>query len=245
MVCILHLVLLASCVYAQTTDVDAIVNFHFEKVGGKDAWKELKTYYIEQAFFTNHESTSFTGSLQESTLELQKTYYRHPGQYRTEIYIKGELTGTLLADTSEAKINMEGYEQILPNEDDEFLLNNTQLYAIGPTPLLLEAAEKGAIAYEGLVEAYGKDCHKLVFAAEGFTGKLIVYLDTETYLIHAYGNTDEQQRYHKIYTNYQKVQDIVIPYKFLSYDKGQLYEEYTILKAQVNEEMDDYVFNVW
>ena len=36
-----------------------------------------------------------------------------------------------------------------------------------------------------------------------------------------------------------------IPHKFLSYNRGKLYEEYTILEVQINEKMDDYVFNVW
>ena len=124
------------------------------------------------------------------------------------------------------------------------LPGNTRYYAIGPTLLMLEAAEKDEVAYEGLVEAYGKNCHRLVFVAKGFIGKLIVYLDAETHLVHAASNINSPEKY-KIYTDYQSVGGVTIPYKFSSYEKGDLYEEYRILEVEINEEMDDYLFSSW
>ena len=113
MVCILHFMLFVSFVQAQTTEVDSIVNLHFEKVGGIEIWKEFKTYCIAQSFFTNHESTSSNNSFLQSQLALwlQKTYYQHPDQYRVEHYKNGELVATLITDSNEAKINMAGFEE--------------------------------------------------------------------------------------------------------------------------------------
>ena len=157
--------------------------------------------------------------------------------------MNGVLVGTFLTDSSKAKVNMGGYEEKWGNQKYGSLSGNTQFYVIGPTLLMLGAAEKGNIAYEGLVEAYGKECHKLVFVAKEFTGRLVVYLDTTTHLIHASSNVNFP--HYKVYSDYRRTKGLVIPHKFSSYEEDKLYEEYAILEIEVNQKIEDHLFKVW
>ena len=98
-----------------------------------------------------------------------------------------------------------------------------------------------SVDYEGVVEAYGKTCHKLIFSSDEV--ELIVFLDVESYSLHALSSIDSEK--HKLYYDHRRVGDFVIPHRFHSYEEGELYEKYNILDVSINEELDRQLFENW
>jgi len=235
-------------VNAQDAEKDSILRQHFEKTGGRDTWKHLKSYYVSQSYFSNFTYSHSNNSSLHNQLKvkLQNTFYQYPDKYRVEIYWDGELQGTFLTNTKEAKgyNHLGRYEERYSETMQKLMLAMNQVYPLGPTPLILSATERDSIEYKGLVRIYDKDCYKLMFKTKGFSGQFIVYLDEETYLVHASSNVDSPEKY-KIYSDYRFVDGIKVPHKLTSYEKGEISEEFNILESEINKEIDEYIFTTW
>jgi hypothetical protein len=154
---------------------------------------------------------------------------------------QGMQEGVVLMDGKDSRFLVGSFERTLENF---YKSDVVHFYAIGPSYILAQAAAIDSVDYEGIVEAYGKTCHKLIFPAEEVTGKLIVYLDAETYLLYASSNINSEEKY-KLYYDHHTVGDFVIPHRFHSYEEGELYEKYNILDVSINEELDRQLFENW
>ncbi|WKN29768.1 hypothetical protein PZB74_12405 [Porifericola rhodea] len=241
-----------SLAQAQRSELDSIVKLHFDKVGSIDKWKSLKTYYLQQSrFFAPIHRSPDERSLGDISSGYKKTYHKNPNFDRTEFYEDdGTLSSTHIFTNKEAKrfIYSHMEERIYPEEVRKAILITRSLHRLGPTLRLLKAYEEKKIKYNGLVDAYGKPCHMFILSDEEnpySNGDFIVYIDTTTNLIHATAITSPFTTKHKLYTDYQEVDGLMIPYKNSSYDKGILFEEYVIQEVKINVKMNDYLFKVW
>ena len=232
---------------SQSLDVDSILDHHFEKVGGKESWNQLKTYYVSRRYYSDqHDSNSNHNSLQDRLkVKLQNTFYQYPDQYRTEIHWDGELMGTFLINSIDTKAfnHMSSYEESYPKEMRNRMVHQNQLSLLGPTPLILSAAEENSIEYKGQVQIHGKNCYQLVLKTESLSDHLNVYLDAETYLAHTITGTDSLNE--SIYSNFREVSGIVVPHGFSSYKDGVKISEYKIIDIEINSKLDDDLFTIW
>ena len=232
---------------AQNTEVDSILDHHFEKAGGKESWNQLKTYYVSQRYFSDqHDSNSNRNSLQNRLkVKIQNTFYQYPDQYRTEIHWDGELLGTFLINSIDTKAfnHMSSYEESYPKEMRNRMIHQNQLSLLGPTPLIISAVEKNSIEYKGQVQIHGKNCYQLVLKTESLSDHINVYLDTETYLAHAITRTGSVNE--SIYSDFREISGIMVPYEFSSYKDGVKYAAYKILEIEINSKLDDDLFTIW
>jgi hypothetical protein len=244
-----RLILALSCslafykVPAQTLDVHSVVNQYFDQIGGLSNWQELKSYRMTQSYFSNHPVMNNGQSFLEKSTELKMktTFFRGTCHFRIEYIDQDIQESTVLMDGKDSRFLVGSYENTLANYHP---VGGTHFYTIGPSYLLALAAEMDSVVYEGVVEAHGKTCHKLVFPAEEMTGKLIVFLDAETYQLYASSNINSEEKY-KLYYDHRTVGDFVIPFSFHSYDEGELYEKYNILDISINENLDSQLFENW
>jgi outer membrane lipoprotein-sorting protein len=243
------IVFLNVAIFAEAQDIglDSILNNYFEKIGGKESWNQLKTYYVSQRYYSDqHDSNSNHNSLQNRLkLKLQKIFYQYPDQYRTEIHWDGELLGTFLINSIATKAfnHMNSYEESYPKEMRNRMIHQNQLTLLGPTPLILSAVEKNSIEYKGQVQIHGKNCYQLVLKTESFSDHINVYLHTETYLAHAITRTGSVNE--SIYSDFREISGIMVPYEFSSYKDGVKYAEYKILDIEINTKIDDHLFSAW
>jgi hypothetical protein len=243
------LILMLSCclafykVPAQTLDVHSVVNLYFDQIGGLSNWQELKSYRMTQSYFSNHPVLNNGQSFLEKSTELEmvNTFFSDSQYFRIEYINQGVQAGVVLMDGKDSRFLVGSFENTMANYHPT---GNTHYYAIGPSYLLAQAAAVDSVVYEGVVEAHGKTCHKLVFPAEEMRGKLIVFLDAETYQLHASSNINSEEKY-KLYYDHRTVGDFVIPYSFHSYEEGELYEKYNVLDLSINENLDRQLFESW
>jgi hypothetical protein len=232
---------------SQSLDVDSILDHHFEKVGGKESWNQLKTYYVSQHYFSDqHDSNSNSDPLQDRLkVKLQNTFYQYPDQYRTEIHWDGVLMGTFLINSIATKAfnHMSSYEESYSKEMRNRMVHQNQLSLLGPTPLILSAVEENSIAYKGQVQIHGKNCYQLVLKTERLSDHLNVYLDTKTYLAHAIAKTSSLDI--SIYSDYHEISGIMVPYAFSSYIDGVKISEYKIVEIEINSKLDNTLFTTW
>ena len=95
---------------------------------------------------------------------------------------------------------------------------------------------------EGIERINGKDCYKVVKTPEEGSER-IVYYDKKSFLIvkiTTHGNI-KIERYIE---EYQKINDILFPYKRVSFWNGQKYEEITWEKIELNIEMPEGIFDI-
>ena len=119
------------------------------------------------------------------------------------------------------------------------------IYEIGLTPLLLDAYREKNVFYEGEVESYGKSCYQLILDDEQFMkGQLVIFIDKDTHLIHSIKSISTPDKY-KLYTDYRDVEGLILPHKVSSYSEGGRYDEYTILNININQDIDELLFEVW
>jgi len=239
-------------VQAQSLELDSILNLHFEKAGGIDNWKNLKTYYLQQSrFFVPIHRPIHERTLGDHSTGYKKIYYQYPNQERTEFYYDtNKLSSTFIINRNEAKRYIYSHmnEMILPEDYRKAALNTNSLHRIGPTLRLLNAHEDGKTQYNRKIEAYGKLCHMFIITDDEnpfAKGDFIVYIDTVTHLIHATATTAPFQSKHKLYTDYRKVDGLIIPHNNSSYDKGILFEEYLIQEININGTIDNSLFSIW
>lgn len=202
---------------AQTLDVQSVVNRYFDQIGGLNNWQNLQSYRITQSYYSNHPVMNAGQSfLQKSTeLNVTNTFFSSTGHFRMEQIKQGIKEGVVLMNERDIRLLVGSFETTLENYHPT---GGTHYYAIGPSYLLALAAEMDGVVYEGVVEAHGKTCHRLVFPAEEMRGKLIVFLDAETYQLHASSNINSEEKY-KLYYDHRTVGDFVIPFSFHSYEE--------------------------
>lgn len=237
---------------SQNLEGDTILHLHFEKAGGIEQWKQLESYYIQKSsFFAPVFLPPHERSLDDHSLGYTKVYFQYPHHYRAEMYdSNGEPSITFLTNHKEAKMYMHSSanEQMLPKEYRQSVLFWNPLHSIGVTKYILSAYEKNSIEYNGKIEAYGRKCYmfslSLDFPDIPSDTKFIVYLDAETHMPHATTNTRSPSK-HKLYADYRSVNGFMIPYTNFSYDKDILFEEYKIIEAEINGDMDDLMFEIW
>ncbi|MGB3587951.1 MAG: hypothetical protein WBA23_15490, partial [Tunicatimonas sp.] len=230
---------------------DSILSLHFEKVGGIDQWKQLRSYYVKQSsFFAPAFLPPHKRSLGDQSIGYKNVFCQWPNLQRVEMYDNnGQLGRAFVTTHNEAKMydyNL-GKEHILPEEFSKEVLYNSSLHHIGATLHLLRAHEKDSIEYNGEIVFGGKRCHMFrinIYSPSTSNTKLVIYLDVDTYLIHATSNTKSIEK-HKIYSDYQNVDGFVVPHTNVSYDKGVIFEEYKILKTEINSEVDNLLFEIW
>ncbi len=138
---------------------------------------------------------------------------------------------------------MSSHEESYPKEMRNRMVHQNQLSLLGPTPLILSAAEENSIEYKGQVQIHGKNCYQLVLKTESLSDHLNVYLDAETYLAHSIIGTDSLNE--SIYSDFREVSGIVVPHGFSSYKDGVKISEYKILEIEINSKLDDDLFTIW
>lgn len=230
---------------------DSILLLHFDKVGGIDQWQQLNTYYVKRSTLTtSHFLPPHERSFDDYSSGHTNTYFQAPDQRRDELY-KDDKGATLTFITNRDKSMLFrhsiGKESILPEIYHKSVPYSQHLYSIGATPHLLSALKKDSLNYEGIVDAYGRQCYMFFSAVRNPAREnlnLIIYIDVVTHLVHAVSSTSKELRY-ALYTDYKNVDGLVIPHTYTSYDDGVLHEEYKILEVKINQPLDDLLFQIW
>ncbi|MEM9672878.1 MAG: hypothetical protein ACFB15_09985 [Cyclobacteriaceae bacterium] len=247
---VIQAVLIVSLSPAQNITIDTILHRHFQAVGGLEQWQQIKTCYAEQSYWMipvyMPPHKQFLG---DQLPKNQKSYYQYPDQYRIAIYREGEPSTATIVTQGETKFYSYRAKQetILPDPKYTKAVQEETFSSIvlGTIPLLLSAYQDSAIAYQGVMKAYDRSCHKLVIA-HGLPkgGRAFVYLDTETHLVHAFVYANHTDLY-KIYDEYREVDGLLIPHHIDYYQEDELVGEYTIDKIEINRPIDPVAFTVW
>jgi len=242
--------LLGSSLEAQPSIVDSILNLHFQRVGGKDAWQSINSYVLTQSGYQisfSPRSITDYGQKEKVKESPKITYYQYPDNYRTEYFTDGQKDFIGLITASETTLyflsgDVEfGSGMILPKEAHLDLLSSQPFHTIGPTHAFLLAMADKEMEYKGLVEAYGKVCHQIMVSGKSFKHTTNLYFDAQSYLIHAISNVDPPQFY-KLYADYRKVGGLMIPYSNTGYKEGKLIERSTTIEIKINQELDSNIF---
>lgn len=248
---ILKFILASFLACAQHLEMDSILNLHFKAVGGMNTWSQIKSYYIEKSGFQIPIGDSSITSIQyvehQLNTSVHRIYYRYPEQYRIDVYRGGDLKGTFIIKEGKSTgyNHMGEYEEKYPDEMHKKFLDSNKLTDLGPTLFILSAIEGDRIKYQGKVEAIEKQCYKFIIKDEEADDESILYIDAQTYLVHATSSIDTPHKY-AIFTDYQEVGGIKIPHKISAYDENKdefkLRGEYEIIEAKINERIEDFLF---
>lgn len=249
---LLILTVLTNLSQAQDITLDTVLHHHLEAMGGQQSWQQIKTCYAEQSYWAIPiDMPPHRRFLGDQMSKNQTNYYQYPDQFRGNVYSEGELSTAIIVNHEEAKFYSyrSKHELVYPESDLERVKAihafTFSTYLLGPTPLLISAYEDSSVVYHGQMEAYGKLCHKLVITnGLPLGGKTLIYLDVETYWVHALVHEERIDRY-KIYDDYQKVDGLFIPHNISSYHEGERYEEYTLYNIIVNQTLEASLFAKW
>lgn len=100
---------------------------------------------------------------------------------------------------------------------------------------------------EGIEQINGKDCYKVVKTPEKGTER-IVYYDKKSFMIvkTITDNITPQGTYmvEAYFEEYQKIDNILFPYKIVRFSMGQIFDEFIFDKIELNIEMPENIFDI-
>ena len=240
---------------AQELEIDSLLQLHFERAGGQLAWESLKSFIVEDsslfipAFKEPHER-----SLGDESYWHVRVYCQPFDKYRSERYEDSTLSSTTIANSKEAEHRTYSTKTVISLPDDfrGRMLFQELSNLIGITPYILKARDEGEIEYKGVTEAYGQTCHTFLLKFSDPTSErdMNVYIDSTTYLVHAISHLKQMTSFLKkednyaLYSDYRSVDELMIPHYQTSYLNDALQSERKILKVEVNQPLEDSLFEM-
>jgi hypothetical protein len=220
--------------YAQT--VDEVLSKYYDATGGKTNWEAIK-------------SIKYTGYSNIMNMDIPFTQYvKRPGMWMIEIHVQGMKIIQAYDGTKGWMINpMAGSKK--PTESDEettkIFRNNAliggKLYNISEMGFTVELA--------GKEELDGKEVYKLnLTEKDGAVSNF--FIDANSYLILKIISKVTRMGNEIItennYSNYKKVNDVIISYLMEQKITNAQYESQTISidKVELNVEIDDNIFKM-
>ena len=217
---------------AQEVSVDEIVDTYFENIGGKDAWREIKTM-------------KFTGEGVQMGMKFPVTMLnKAPNLTRLDVSIQGmTLTEAFDGEVAWGTNPFAGQTDPAKKSDEESAEAAKENFQDD----LLDYKEKGyTLTMEGKDEYEGSEVYKLKLTREDGDER-IYFFDTELYIPIAMRMTPKTgqlkgQVLDAISSDFQEVDGVMVPFSFVQKLGGQTMLEFKATEVELNVPITDEEF---
>jgi hypothetical protein len=218
--------------FAQTAD--EIIEKHVKAMGGREKWESIQ-------------SLKFSGINRSGTFEFPFTQVKKkPGCFRMELTIQG-LTMLQVYDGRTKTgwaINPFGGSK----EPQKWNAEQTKAYedVTDMKSDLMAYKEKGnSVYYLGVDDLEGVEVYKIMLAKKDKT-IIYYYIDIETFYIlketTKFKFEDKEIESDSYFSNFKTVEGIVIPFSEESKNNGQIVNQVTFSKVELNVPVNDSIF---
>ena len=226
------LFLFASTSYAQEVTVDEIVDTYYENIGGKEAWREIKTM-------------KFIGEGVQMGMKFPVTMIsKEPNLNRLDVSIQGmTMIQAFDGEVAWATNPFAGQTEPTKMSDEESEEAGKENFQDD----LLDYKEKGyTLTLEGKDEYEGSEVYKLKLV-RGEGDERIYFFDTEIMIPIAMRMTPQTgqmkgQVIDAISSDFQEVDGVMVPFSFKQKIGGQTMLEFIASEVQLNTPMTDEEF---
>jgi len=226
------LFLFTSMTSAQEVSVDEIVDTYFENIGGKDAWREIK-------------SMKFSGEGVQMGMKFPVTMLnKEPNLTRLDVSIQGmTLTEAYDGEVAWGTNPFAGQTEPQKKTDEESAEAGKENFQDD----LLDYKEKGSsLTMEGTEEYEGSEVYKLKLTRDDGEER-IYFFDTELYIPIAMRMTVNSgpmkgQVIDAVSSDFQEVDGVMIPFSFIQKVGGQTMLEFIANEVEINVPLTDEEF---
>ncbi len=217
---------------AQDVSVDEIVDTYFENIGGKDAWRDIK-------------SMKMTGEGVQMGMKFPVTMInKEPNLTRLDVSVQGmTLTQAFDGDVSWGTNPFAGQTEPTKLSDEESAEAAKENFQDD----LLDYKEKGyTLTMEGKDEYEGSEVYKLKLTREDGDER-IYFFDTELYIPIAMRMTVQSgqmkgQVIDAVSSDFQEVDGVMVPFSFIQKVGGQTMLEFIASEVELNAPIADEEF---
>ena len=212
---------------------EEIIAKNIEAIGGIKALKKIKT-----------RKTVVSDKIPSMNIDAKCTiYHERPDKY----YLLADL-GTMETERTGSdgrmawRVSSFSGTYLLEGEE----LSNTLIQNMFDGPDGSDIPYK-SMKTEGIEQVNGKDCYKVVKTPEKGSER-IVYYDKESFMIEktiTYNiNPQGTFKLEAYPEEYQKINNILFPYKIVRFSSGQMFDELIFDKIELNVEMPENIFDI-
>jgi len=208
---------------------EEIIAKNIEAIGGINALKKIKNKKIVTI-----------GKFDQMNMVIKVTEYRERPHYVSRVFDTGPREGS----NGKMAWDVNSLETRLFEGD---ALANVLMRDIFDGPDGTDARYK-SMKTEGIEQINGKDCYKVVKTPEEGTER-IVYYDKKSFMIvttieYFKGPPLGNNKFETYIEEYQKINNILFPYKDVTFLNGQKNSEGTTEKIELNIEMPEGIFDI-